>query len=354
MRKGAIFFAAVMIFTFCLSACTGYQKAMRNKPKDKNNPFGVLEFLHWNHPWNSFKYSDQESLNKVVALMKKAGVGFVRMDFLWEDIEPVKGEFKFEKYDSIVDSLSKNNIKILGLLNYSVPWASPTGKWNNPSADNQLFIEYARKVIRRYKDRVKYWEVWNEPDSAIYWVQQDGLQSYCHLLKEVYLLAKTEDPGCKILNGGFANGILSVNRLYDNGAKDYFDILNIHIFESPLNPQAIKAVKAYVWLAYKVMKRNGDSDKKIWVTEIGCPGVKSGLKVKNWWLGRNPNERQQKDWLKQVFSQLFKCESVERVFWAFFRDCNEHWKNGIDYFGLVRWDYSKKPAFFAYQECAKN
>jgi hypothetical protein len=286
--------------------------------------------------------------------MKEAGVGFVRMDFLWEDIEPERGKFQFDKYDYIVDLLYKNNIGILGLLNYSTDWASPTGKWNNPATDNQLFIEYARRVISRYKDRVKYWEVWNEPDSAIYWVQQDGLQSYCRLLKEVYLLAKTEDPDCKILNGGFASGILSVNRLYDNGAKDYFDILNIHIFESPLNPQAIKVAKAYVRLAYKVMKKNGDSDKKIWVTEIGSPGVKSGLKVKNCWMGRNPNERQQKDWVKQVFTQLIKSEAVEKVFWAFFRDCNEHWKNGIDYFGLLRWDYSKKPAFFAYQKCVNN
>jgi len=352
MRKGVVFFAAFMFFAFCLNADAGYHKTeMIKNPQDNNSPFGVLEFLHWNHPWNSFKYQNRETLNKAVALMKEAGVGFVRMDFLWEDIEPVKGEFKFDKYDYIVGLLYKNNIKILGLLDYSAPWASPTGKWNNPSGDNQFFIEYARKVISRYKDKVKYWEVWNEPDSAIYWVQQDGLQSYCSLLKDVYLAAKAEDPECKILNGGFASGILSVNRLYDNDAKDYFDILNIHIFESPLNPQAIKRVKAYTRLAYKVMKKNSDSTKKIWVTEIGCPGVNQGLKVKNWWLGKNPDERQQKEWVKQVFTQLVKEEAVEKVFWAFFRDCNEHWENGIDYFGLLRWDYSKKPAFFAYQEC---
>lgn len=327
---------------------------MRNKTIDSSSPFGALEFLQWNHPWNNFKYPDRQSLEKVVALMKEAGAGFVRMDFLWEDIEPARGEFKFERYDSIVDLLSKNNIKILGILDYSAPWASPTGGWNEPPEDNRLFIEYARKVISRYKDKVKHWEVWNEPDSSTYWVNQDGLKSYCRLLKEVYLAAKAEDPGCRILNGGLASGILSVNRLYDNGAKDYFDILNIHIFESPLNPEGIKAAKAYARLAYKIMKRSGDADKKIWVTEIGCPGVKSGLEVNNWWLGSNPDEDQQEDWVRQVFTQLIKEEGVERAFWAFFRDCDEHWENGIDYFGLVRWDYSKKPAFFAYRKCINN
>ncbi len=351
MKKGVIFFAAFVLLVFCLNAQAG---DMQSKPEDKNSPFGVLEFLHWNHPWNSYKYPGRSALNQAVGLMKEAGVSFVRLDFLWEDIEPEKGKFQFEKYDYIVDLLYKNNIGILGLLDYSAPWASPSQKWNNPSDNNRMFLEYARRVINRYKDKVKYWEVWNEPDSSIYWVKQDGLKSYCRLLKEAYLLAKNEDPECKILNGGFANGILSVNRLYDNGAKDYFDILNIHIFESPLNPQAIKRVLSYARLSYKVMQRNGDLDKKIWVTEIGSPGVKRGLKVKDWWLGRNPNERQQADWLRQVFTQLIREKNVERVFWAFFRDCNAHWKNGIDYFGLLRWDYSKKPAFFAYQGCVNK
>ena len=145
----------------------------------------------------------------------------------------------------------------------------------------------------------------------------------------------------------------SVNHLYDNGAKDYFDILNIHFFESPLQHNAIKAVMAYPELAYKAMLRHGDVSKKIWITEIGCPGVKRGLEVNNWWMGENPNEGQQAEWVKLVFTQLLKNKNVEKVFWAFFRDCNKHWDNGVDYFGLVRWDFSKKNSFSSYKKCAK-
>jgi len=212
-------------------------------------------------------------------------------------------------------------------------------------------VNYAVSVIKRYKDKIKYWEVWNEPDSGTYWEPQDGLKSYCALLKEVYLAAKKTNPDCKILNGGLSHGLASVNKLYDNGARDYFDILNIHFFESPLHPNAIKAVAAYPRLAYKVMSRNGDAQKKIWITEIGCPGVKRGPAVKNWWMGRNPTERQQAEWAEKVFRELLKNKAVEKVFWAFFRDCKKHWENGVDYFGLVRWDFSKKPSFKAYREC---
>ena len=315
------------------------------------SPFGVLEFLHWNHDWNNYKYSGKEDLAKAVKLMKEAGISWVRMDFLWGEIEPQQESLDFAKYDEIVDLLAKNNLHILGLLNYSAPWAAACGEWNCPPKDNALFVNYAARVIERYKNKVKYWEVWNEPDSSIYWSKQDGLKSYCALLKEVYVAAKKIDPECKILNGGLANGLASVNKLYDNGAKGYFDILNIHIFEDPRRNDSIKAVTAYPKLANKIMLRNGDCGKKIWITEIGCPGVKRGLKVDNWWQGKNPSELQQALWVKKVYSELSKDKNIEKIFWAFFRDCKEHWYNGTDYFGLVRWDFSKKPAFFLYKAC---
>jgi hypothetical protein len=286
--------------------------------------------------------------------MSEAGVGWVRMDFLWDEIESHAGRFDFDKYDNIVNLLVRNDINILGLLDYSAPWASSCGSWNCPPSDFKLFVNYARKVIEHFKDRIKYWEVWNEPDSATYWTKQDGLKSYCELLKEVYLAAKEEDPACKILNGGLSQGISSVNRLYDNGAKGYFDILNIHIFENPLCEGNIKAVTSYPRIAYKIMSRNGDGHKKIWITEIGCPGLETGLKVRNWWNGDNPNEKQQAIWVKQVYQELLKDQAVEKVFWAFFRDCKEHWRNGTDYFGLVRWDFSKKPSFKTYKNCFES
>ncbi len=321
---------------------------------ERANPFGVLEFLHWDHDWNNHKYGSTDDYRKVMRLLKDAGVGMVRIDFLWSDIEPSPGQFHFDKYDLLVGMLNKEGIGILGIFNYSVEWASSCGKWNCPLRDNSLFVNYASEVIRRYKNNVKYWEVWNEPDSPDYWQPQDGLKTYCLLLKDVYLAAKKIDPDCKILNGGIANGLGSVHRLYDNGAKDYFDILNLHFFVSPLQEGAAKAVEAYPKLAYKVMCRNGDGHKKIWITEIGSPGVRTGENVDNWWLGANPDEKIQARWVKEVYSQLLADPNVERVFWAFFRDCHQHWKNGVDHFGLVRWDFSKKPSFMAYKRAAQE
>ncbi|MCM8792104.1 MAG: beta-galactosidase [Candidatus Omnitrophica bacterium] len=314
---------------------------------NQNSVFGVLEFLHWNHSWNNYKYAKEEDLKKTVSLIKEIGVGWVRFDFLWSDIEPEDNNFDFGKYDKIVEELTKNNINILGILHYSTDWASSCGRWNCPPRDNQLFIDYVKITVGRYKEKVKYWEIWNEPDSGIYWDYryQDGLKSYCKLLKDVYLAIKKIDPSAKVLNGGLSS-LSSIEKLYLNQAKEYFDILNIHIFESPLSLGSEKRIFSSAQLIYKIMERNGDGGKKIWVTEIGCPGVRS-KRVKNWWMGKNPSEKEQAKWLEVVFRELLKHPAVDKVFWAFFRDCKDHFKNGVDYFGLIRWDFSKKPAFFA-------
>ena len=351
--------SAVILLTFsALQAAEIPRKEnMKNNPAKNlsqanlENPFGVLEFLHWSHSWNNYKYPGDRDLKKAISLMQSAGVGWIRLDFLWEDIEPQEGRFDFAKYDNLVKLLTDRGINILGILHYSTNWASSCGEWNCPPKNNKIFVNYAAQVIQRYKGQVSYWEVWNEPDSAIYWKQQDCLKSYCELLKEVYVAAKKIDPECKILNGGIANGLASINHLYDNGAKDYFDILNLHFFESPLHGKnAIKAVASYPKLAYKIMVRNGDARKKIWITEIGCPGVRAGLKTNNWWLGQNPNEQQQAVWVKEVYPELLKNPQVAKIFWAFFRDTKKHWDNGVDYFGLVRWDYTPKPSFKAYKK----
>ncbi len=361
MNKIICFFVIILLTFSSLKAAEILRKEnMENNSANLSkanldNPFGALEFLHWNHPWNNYKYASNRDVEKAIALMQSAHVGWVRLDFLWEDIEAAEGKFDFAKYDNIVKLLKDKGIHVLGILHYSTNWASSCGEWNCPPKDNKIFVNYAVKVIQRYKNQVKYWEVWNEPDSAVYWKQQDSLKSYCLLLKEVYLAAKKIDPDCKILNGGIANGLGSINHLYDNGAKDYFDILNLHFFQSPLlGRNAIKAVASYPKLAYKIMVRNGDAHKKIWITEIGCPGVKPQLEVNNWWLGDNPDERQQAEWVKEVYTELLKNPQVDKIFWAFFRDTKKHWDNGVDYFGLLRWDYSAKPSFKAYQECFRE
>lgn len=321
------------------------------KEEIRDNPFGVLAFLAWNHSWNNYKYSGKD-LEKAVSLMKECGISFVRMDFLWNDIESKQGEFNFAKYDNIVNLLTDNEIQILGLLSYIADWAGSS--WNSPPYNNKTFVNYVSKVIDRYKDKVKYWEIWNEPDDEQYWTPQDNMIKYTALLKEVYTTAKKISSVCKILNGGLSRNIpQSLKEIYKNNGGKYFDILAIHVFVHPKNKADVRRILSSYNICKQIMKENNE-DKKIWFTELGCPGVKSSSQIKNWWAGDNSTEEQQAELVKKVYTGIImEMPDCDKVFWAFFRDCLNHWNNGIDYFGLIRWDFSKKPAFNAYQNAVK-
>ena len=318
-------------------------------PRDSQSPFGVLEFLSWNHAWNNYHYKEKET-EKAVQMMREAGVRFVRMDILWEDIEPIQGEYHFEKYDKLLELLSKNNIKVLGLLSYNASWAAPN--WNSPP-NRTFFVNYAKVVAHRYKDRVKYWEIWNEPDDTQYWTPQDDMRSYTDLLKAVYPVLKNEDPSCTVVLGGLSKTIaVSLRRIYKNGGKDSFDVVNFHPFVDPLLPNSLEMLEGIYKGAYHVMEQKGDAGKPIWFSELGCPGVKTPDSSNGWWLGKSPVESEQSEWVSKVYANVLKWKGVKKVFWAFFRDTDNYFKNGIDHFGLVRGDLSPKPSYEAYRKAA--
>ncbi|MFA6384538.1 MAG: hypothetical protein WCY10_04115, partial [Candidatus Omnitrophota bacterium] len=47
----------------------------------QDSPYGVLEFLCWHHLWNNNQYPTRSSIDRSISLMKKCGIGTVRMDF---------------------------------------------------------------------------------------------------------------------------------------------------------------------------------------------------------------------------------------------------------------------------------
>jgi hypothetical protein len=104
----------------------------------------------------------------------------------------------------------------------------------------------------------------------------------------------------------------------------------------------------------KIMRDYGDSDKQIWFTEIGCPGVREPKRRLGWWHGKGPDEQQQALWVGNIYSNCLEWEGIEKIFWAFFRDTDRHFKSAVDYFGLVRNDFSKKPAYEIYRKLSKQ
>ncbi len=321
--------------------------------RDSESPFGVLDFLPWNHDWNKHHYGSPEQVEKAAVLMHEAGIRFVRMDILWADVEPEQGKFDFKKYDELIGILTKHDIRILGLLNYNMPWSAK--EWN-AAPDRALFANYVREVVHRYKKQIKYWEIWNEPDDKLYWQPQNYMQDYTLLLKDVYAVIKKEDKTARVVLGGLAKFIpVSLKHIYANGGKDSFDIVNCHPFQDPRLPTAIGQLKGAYMAMHKVMEANGDGKKEIWFTELGCPGAEKGAKpYTGWWLGPTPSEDLQAKWLAKIYTKALEWPGVKRIFWAFFRDLDGFFDTSVNDFGLVRVDFSKKPSYETYQKITQE
>ena len=318
-------------------------------PDKSDTPFGVHEFLSWDHSWNNHHY-DALKLEKALALMQEAGVGWVRMDFLWADLEPHPGEFDFAKYDRLVSHLEKARIKILATLAYAPFWHR--AEWN-AAPEPTLFRRWVQVTSNRFKNRIHHWEIWHEPDNPRFWQPQDGNRAYVELLKEATAAIKQEDGSAKVHLGGLSHGLpASLKAIYAHGGREYFDAVNIHPFIHPLMPDALGGLRYFYESAYRVMQQNGDSGKPLWFTAIGAPGLEEPRRSLDWWLGKNPTELQQAEWVRRLYTDVVRWPGVSKIFWSFFRDTPGHFGNGTDYCGLVRNDFSKKPAFEAYREIA--
>ena len=64
-----------------------------------------------------------------------------------------------------------------------------------------------------------------------------------------------------------------------------------------------------------------------------------------WFAGKGGDENIQADWLETQYTMIKEFPSIEKLFWAFYRDTADEFHDATDYLGLVRHDFSPKPAF---------
>ena len=226
------------------------------------SPFGVCAHVGC----DEFTARDRE-----FALMKEAGIGWVRSDFLWRDIEPRSGQFSFEKFDILMESAEKAGIEVLPILCYDNP-VYPDYAWQHP----QAWCAYAEAVVKRYRHRLKAVEVWNEPNIP-FWGPAPDASQYARLLKLTYDRIKSVAPEILVVMGGTAGtDIPFLEKLYDAGLTAAADVVNIHPYCWPSRPEG--NLDANIRRVRELMNGRGDGAKPLWITELGWPTHKVQFK----------------------------------------------------------------------------
>ena len=208
--------------------------------------------------------SEYDIHDSLADLIKVGGMGYERVDWDWRVCQKEKGgAFDFSKYDKLLDAAEARGITILPIIYGPPRWAMPA--WQHLDG----YAAFVRETVRRYGKRLPVIEIWNEQNIAGFW-KDPNPTNYVMLLKAAYTAAKAVDPSVRVAMGGTAGwGHAFIPPMYAAGAKDYFDIVNVHPYSYPYPPEE-PLRKGFEELR-KTMAEYGDADKPIWFTEIGWP-----------------------------------------------------------------------------------
>jgi Carbohydrate binding domain/Glycosyl hydrolase family 10 len=238
---------------------------MSDQSKSDRSMFGMN--FHMERP-------NAQQLDKTLKLLSFVGVGWVRAWWDWGIAEPRKGQFRWNSFDAQVRLASKHNIDLLCMIGrvYGPKWTGSKIAFAPP--DNLAdWDNYVRRVVSRYKDRVKYWEIWNEPDIAFKIKQNPAL--YVELLKRAYKIIKETDSKAEVVGvcGSFFEFIEPVIR---SGALDYMDIFSYHCYSLKYNPA--DSLPGWTGRLNKLIKKYGkDRNIPLWNTEVGVGDDRNGF-----------------------------------------------------------------------------
>lgn len=288
------------------------------------------------------RYPEVTSLNVPADAVANLKVGWAREDFQISRILPQVGQFDWSFHDATVNELTARGIQIVGLLNGPTPaWAAPgTAGGDFFPPDPQSFASFAGSVVGRYKDRIKYWEVWNEPDNAVYWKPNPDPAAYANLLKATAAAIRAADPNARILVAGMVTpepAVSFLTTIAAQGAWDSFDILSIHPYTDPKGPEEGQINSAGVGQIRALAERLGN--KPIWATEFGWStgaGGRGGVAF---------DEESQANYLVRG-ATLLRAAGVERVLWYKLKDNESNEQYGLLSLGTGAKDYSHPKAAF--------
>ena len=291
----------------------------------------------------------------------------VRLQIEWDLIERSPGRFDWAETDSLVNGAASRGLTVLGVLSYAPSWAVPPQYRDlvHPApADAGPWANFVAQAAKRYSNVIHNWEIWNEPNIDDSFAPGPNLALYSSMLKESYRAIKRVDPQSVVITGGTSpavdnptemSPVTFIKGLYDNGAGEFFDAVAMHPYSTPEllttegtsdtsnSNRAIKDVS-------DLMANEGQDGKRIWFTEFGASTATPGAvapDLSGQQVGVSP--QRQSEILTNGISFLRSLHNGGPIFLFDFRDVETGSRNVQYNYGLVRSDFTAKPALAAVQ-----
>jgi hypothetical protein len=296
MRKIILTTIVLSIFINFAGICAAADKNYKDSPFGFHWAAGTAEYagdigakwIRINAVWGVLQANDSDLVNGV---------------YHWDKLE--KGKWRLDKYPENMNFII--TFSYLGTpVMRSDSYVPNVGLYNKEN-----WIKFVKAVVSRYKDKVMYYQVENEP--------KESKKDYAELLEISYIAAKSECPDCKMLIAGPAY-LLGSTELFDKNITPilyelkgkYVDVIDQHWFgnkEDYFSRSFINHIK-------KRYEEAGFPDLDIWMTENG---TYSGKPYSTRWQRIAPLYQSEKEQSVSLVKRYVYSISmgVRKVFWAF-------------------------------------
>lgn len=304
--------------------------------------------------------------------MTRGGIGSYHVLLSWQTVEAVKGAYDWSAYDAEFLRLAEHGMEPVPYV-IGTPTAYEKSSSIPPTNDPKAFdawADFLKAAVERYGTNGQFWaavaqsnpdlvprpprawEIWNEPNSSVFWEPAPDPDAYAELFKRSSRVIKGVDPEAEVMTAGMfitpqsegaINSIDFLRQVYDHrGMKDAIDAVGVH----PYAPD-VDDVLDQVDKTHALVEEVGD-DAGLWVTEIGWgSNPRAGSD-----LAKTPEEQGQL--LSESLGDLLDRRDelgLEGIIWFTWRDVD----TGVECTwcataGLVDGDRDSKPSWIAFTD----
>lgn len=196
-------------------------------PKDfAKSPFGIgcetLDRELWDpkeiYPW-----------------MNDLPVKWARLQTGWARVEKEKGQYDWQWLDESVDGLIERGFKPFLNVGYGNPNYNDgdAARGYHPLVNDETYAawkKFVKALAIRYKNKIQYYEIWNEPNLGEFWKPGGpNPEKYVTLVKDTAPIIRENCPGAVIIGGVLSRlPFTFIQSLFDNGLGKEIDIFSFH------------------------------------------------------------------------------------------------------------------------------
>lgn len=201
-------------------------------------------------------------------------------DTRWADLEPRRGDYRFQRLDAYVRSAREHGASVLMVLGSAPPWAAARpaemgpygpGSQSEP-ADLDAWEDYVATLAARYKGRIAAYELWNEPyfsnlaadrghDNSFF---SGSVDDMVRMADRARAALRREDPSALLLTPGFVGSAERLAMFLDAGGRRDIDGVAWHLYADD-DRHLLGTVRDL----RELMARRGIADLPLFNTESG-------------------------------------------------------------------------------------